>query len=128
MVDYDHQRVKPGGLREVSDEINRNLFEQEKGFQWDRVERRYSRVGVYLVLLAYGASSDKVVDEGRESPPPEVMFYKDFGMKSAGMSEGQGFMKGGDERLANVGRDVHMTLVIEGVVFECPVRERRSGE
>ena len=85
-------------------------------------------MGVYLVLLAYGASSDKVVDEGREAWPPEVTLYKGFGTKSAGMSEGQGFMKGRDERLANVGRNVHTTVVIEGVVFECPVRERRSGE
>ena len=128
MVDYDHQRVKSGGLREVSDEINRNLFEREKGFRWNRVERRYGRVGVYLVLLAYSTSSDKVVDEGRESWPPEVTFHEGFGTKSAGMSEGRGFMKGGDERLANVGGDVHPILVIKGVVLEHPVGEGGSGE
>ena len=128
MVDYDHQRVRPGGFREVGDEVNRDLLEREEDFRWNWVEGGYGWVGVYLVLLAYGTASDEVVDEGRESWPPEVVFHKGFGAKLAGVSEGWGFMKGSDERLMDVGGNVHTTLVIEGVVLECPVRERGSGE
>ena len=85
-------------------------------------------MGVYFVLLAYGTASDEVIDEGREFWPPEVTLNKGFGAKSAGVSEGRRFMKGVDKRLMDVRGNVHMTLVVEGVVFECPVRERGSGK
>ena len=128
MVDYDHQRVKSGGHREVGDEIHRDLFEREQGFRWNRVEGGYHRMGVYFVLLAYGTASDEVIDEGRQSRPPEVTFDKGFGAKSAGVSKGWGVMKGGNKRLADVRGNIHATLVVEGVVFERPVGEGGSGE
>ena len=92
------------------------------------MEGRYGWVCVYFVLLANGTTSDEVIDEGRESRPPKVAFDKGFGAKSAGMSEGRGFMECCDEGLMSFGRDIHATLVVKGIVFERPVGEGGPGE
>ena len=74
MVDHDHDRIKPGGEREVSDEINRELFEGERDGGWNRTERRNGGVSVNLVLLANSATSNEMFDKGGQAWPPEIAF------------------------------------------------------
>ena len=64
MVNHDHNRIKSGGNREISDEIDRKLFERERDGGRDQTERRNSRMSVNLVLLANSATSNKMFDKG----------------------------------------------------------------
>ena len=64
MVDHNHNRIKPGGNREISDEVNRKLFEWERDGGCDWTERRNSRMSVNLVLLANHAASNKMFNKG----------------------------------------------------------------
>ena len=47
-------------------------------------------MGVYFVLLAYGATLDESVDICGKSWPPEVMFKECFGAESACVAKGGG--------------------------------------
>ena len=124
MVDYNHKRIIFSRYGEVSDEVNGDLFEWEERFGWDRVEGGYDQVSVYFVLLADGTTGNKVVYESGESQPPEVLFNEGLGLKTAGVSKGQGFMEGSDEGLADVMGNIHATFVVEGSILEFPVGER----
>ena len=64
MVDHDHNRIKPGGSREIGDEVDRKLFERERDSRRDRTERRNSRMSVDLVLLANCTTSNEMLDKG----------------------------------------------------------------
>ena len=74
MVNHDHNRIKPGGNREIGDEVDRKLFEGERDSGRDWTERRNSRMSIDLVLLANSASCNEMFDKGRKAWPPEVMF------------------------------------------------------
>ena len=63
MVNHDHTRIKSRGNGEISDEVDRKLFEWERDGGCDRTERRNSRMSVNLVLLANSATSNKVLDK-----------------------------------------------------------------
>ena len=64
MVNHDHNRITPGGNREIGDEINRKLFEGERDSGRDWTERRNGRMSVNLVLLANSTTSNKMLDKG----------------------------------------------------------------
>ena len=64
MVDHDHNRIKPGGNREIGDEVDRKLFEQERDGGCDRTERRNGRMSVNFVLLANHTTSNKMFNKG----------------------------------------------------------------
>ena len=74
MVDHDHDRIKAHRRREISDEVNGELFkgESDSGLDWE--QRRYNRMRVGLVLLADGAAGDKVFHKSGEARPPEILF------------------------------------------------------
>ena len=87
MVDHDHDRIKPCGRREVSDEVNRELLKGESGRGFDREERRYNGVHIDFVLLADRTASNKVFHKGREAWPPEILFQDCLGMKDTHMTQ-----------------------------------------
>ena len=64
MVNHDHNRIKPRGNREISDEVDRKLFEGERDSGHDWTERRNSRMSINLVLPANSATSNKMLDKG----------------------------------------------------------------
>ena len=64
MVNHDHNRIKPRGNREISDEVNRKLFERERDGGRNWTERRDGGMSVNLVLLANSATSNKMLDKG----------------------------------------------------------------
>ena len=43
MVNHDHNRIKPGGNREIGDEVDRKLFEWER--DGDAIRQRGGMVG-----------------------------------------------------------------------------------
>ena len=86
MVDHDHDRIKSRRRREVGNEVNGQLFKRERYSGRDREQRWDNRVCVGLVLLANGATSDKVLHEGGETRPPEILFQDGFGMKDTHVS------------------------------------------
>ena len=63
------------GKGKVGDKVDRELFERKVRGGLNGQERRDHRVCANFVLLANGASSNKVVNEHREAWPPEVAFY-----------------------------------------------------
>ena len=94
MVDHDHDRIKPRRRREVSDEVNGQLFKREgdSGLDWE--QRWDNRVCVGLVLLANGAASDKVFYEGGEARPPEIPFQDRLGMEDTHVTRQRGGVYG----------------------------------
>ena len=90
MVDHNHDRIKPHQRREISDEVNRELSKGERDVGLDQEQRRYNRVGVSLVLLTDRTASDKVLHEGGETRPPEVLFQDCFHTKDSHMSRERG--------------------------------------
>ena len=64
MVDHDHNRIKPGGNREIGDEVDRKPLEWERDSGCDWTERRNGRMSVNLVLLANSTASNKMFDKG----------------------------------------------------------------
>ena len=86
MVNHDHDRIKSCRRREVSDEVNRQLFKRKGDSGLDRKQGRDNRVCVGFVLLANGAAGDKVFHKGGETQPPEIPFQDGFGMKDPHVS------------------------------------------
>ena len=72
MVDHDHDRIKPRGRREVSDEVDRKLFKRERdgGLDWE--QGGGDRMCVGLILLTNRTPGDEVFHKGGESQPPEI--------------------------------------------------------
>ena len=83
---------------------------------------------VDLILLANGATGDKVVDEDGKSWPPKVALDNGLGAKSSEMARDRGGMDGVQERGASGWRYIHLTLVVEVSIVKGPVGERGSGE
>ena len=94
MVDHDHDRIKSCRRREIGDEVNGQLLKGESDIGLDREQRRHDRVCVGLVLLADGASGDKVLYEGGETRPPEILFQDHFGMKDTHVTRQRGGVDG----------------------------------
>ena len=94
MVNHDHDRIKPRRRREVSNEVNRQLFKREGDIRLDWEQRWDNRVCVGLVLLANGAPSDKVLDEGGETWPPEISFQDCLGMEDTHVTGQRGGVDG----------------------------------
>ena len=90
MVDHDHDRIKSCRRREISDEVNGELFKGERDVGLDWEQRGYNRVGVSLVLLADRTAGDEVLYEGVETQPPEVLPQDCFGTKDSHMSQERG--------------------------------------
>ena len=83
MVNHNHNRIKPGGDREISDEVDRKLFERERDGGQNQTERRNGRMSVNLVLLANSAASDKMFDKGGQARPPEIEFKDRLGVEDS---------------------------------------------
>ena len=94
MVDHDHDRIKSRRRREISDEVNVELFKGERDSRLDQEQRRYNRVCVGLVLLADRAAGNKVFHEGGEAQPPEIPFQNRFGAKDTHVTRQRGGMDG----------------------------------
>ena len=87
MVDHDHDRIKSRRRREIGDEVNEELFKGKSDIRLDWEQRRDNRVHVSLVLLTDGAPGNKVLYEGGETRPPEILFQDCFGMKYTHVSQ-----------------------------------------
>ena len=94
MVDHDHDRIKPHRKREVGNEVNGQLFKRERDSRLDWEQRWDNRVCVGLVLLANGATSDKVFHEGGETRPPEISFQDCFGAEDTHVTGQRGGVDG----------------------------------
>ena len=128
MVDHDHDRIKPRGRREVSDEVNGELLKWESDSGCDREERGYNGVRIGLVLLADGTTSDEVLHKGRETWPPEIPFQKCFGAKDTHVTRQRGGMDGVELGRASRRGYKHTIMEIKMSVIERPVRERGTSE
>ena len=71
VVHHDQKRVKAGGDREVSDEVTGELTEGKGAGGRDGGSGWSGGMGVCLILLASGTSSDICMDERSEAGPPE---------------------------------------------------------
>ena len=76
-----------------------------------------------FILLANGATGDKVVDEDGKAWPPKVALDDGLGAKSSEMARGRGGMDGVQERGTSGRWYIHTTLVIEVSVVKGPVGE-----
>ena len=94
MVDHDHDRIKARRRREVGNEVNGQLFKRERDVGPDWEQRRDNRVCVGLVLLANGATSDKVLHEGGETRPPEIPFQDCLGAEDTHVTRQRGGVDG----------------------------------
>ena len=101
MVDHDHDRIKSRRRREVGDEINGELFKRERDIRLDWEQRWDSRVCVGLVLLANGATSDKVLYEGGETWPPEIPFQDCLGTEDPHVTGQRGGVDGVEQGRAS---------------------------
>ena len=128
MVDHDHDRVKPRGRREVSDEVNGELLKGESDRGCDREERGYNGVRIGLVLLADGTTSDKMFDKGGEAWPPEIPFQNSLGAKDTHVTRQRGGMDRVEQGRASGRGYKHSIAEIEMSVIERPVGERGTSE
>ena len=94
MVDHDHDRIKSRGRREIGDEVNRELLKGESDDRFDGKQRRCNGMSVNLVLLANGAASDEVFDEGGKTRPPEIPLENGLGLKDPHMPRQRGSVDG----------------------------------
>ena len=101
MVDHDHDRIKPRRRREVGNEVNGQLFKRERGIRLDWEKRWDNRVCVGLVLLANGATSDKVLYEGGETWPPKILFQECLGMEDTHVTRQRGGVDGVEQGRAS---------------------------
>ena len=83
---------------------------------------------VGLVLLADRAAGDKVLYEGGETRPPEVLFQDHFGMKDAHMTRERGGMDGVEQGRASRGGYEHAIAEVKMSVIERPVQEGGASE
>ena len=81
MVDHNHNRIKSRGKREISDEINRKLFEGERDSGRDWTERGNGRMSVDLVLLANSTTHNEMFDKGGKAWLPEIAFKDRLGVE-----------------------------------------------
>ena len=81
MVYYDHNRIMASRGREISDGIDRELFEgkDSRGSDWQ--ERRDSGMSVDFILLADGTAINEVFDKQGATRPPEITFEDDLSVK-----------------------------------------------
>ena len=106
MVDHNHNRIKPGRKREISDEIDRELLEGERDSGRDWTQRRNSRMSVDLVLLANSTTHDEMLDKGGKAQPPEIMFKDRLGVKDPHVARKGGSMNRMEEGRAGRGRNI----------------------
>ena len=123
MVDHDHDRIKPRGRREVSNEVNGQLFKREGDIGLDWEQRWDNRVCVGLILLANGAASDKVFHEGGETRPPEIPFQDRLGMEDTHVTRQRGGVYGVEQNRVSRGGHEHAITEVEMSIIERPVRE-----
>ena len=81
-----------------------------------------------FVLLANGATGNKVIDEDGKPRPPEVAFDDSFGAEPSEMARGRGGVDGVQERGTSGWWYIQTTLVIEVSVVKGPVGEGGSGK
>ena len=90
MVYYDHNRIMATRRNEISDEINRKLFERKDSGGRNRHKWRDGRMSVNLVLLADGTTIDEMFYKGSKAQPPKVMFKDGLGVKNTHMTSCRG--------------------------------------
>ena len=81
-----------------------------------------------FVLLANGATGDKVIDEDGKPWPPEVAFDDGLGTEPSEMAQDRGGMDGVQERGTSGWWYIHTTLVVEVSIVKGPVGEGGSGK
>ena len=128
MVDHDHDRIKTRRGGEVGDEVDRELFKRERDIGLDWEKRWDNRVCIGLVLLANGATSDKVLYEGGETWPPEIPFQECLGMEDTHVTGQRGGVDGVEQGRASGRGYEHSIAKIEMTVIKRPVRERGASE
>ena len=123
MVYHDHERIKAGGHREISDKIAGDLLKGARGDGFNGRKGGYSGVCVNLVLLAKGTAFDVLADEGGESGPPELGGNQLSGFQEAGVSGGFMVVTSRKDGAAEgvVGGDINMALISEDAGFNLPV-------
>ena len=128
MVDHDHNRIEAGGRREISDEVDRELFKWEDDGGFDQRQGRDNRMSVSFVLLTDRAAGNETLDKGGETRPPKIMFKDGFGAENTHVtSEGGGMDRMKQSRLGR-GGNKHVVAEIEMSIIVGPVRERGPGE
>ena len=85
-------------------------------------------MSVDLVLLAYGATSNEVVDEDGKSRPPKVTFNDGLRAKMSEMARERGGMDGVQEGGTGGRWHIHSTFIVEVSVVKSPVSEGGTWE
>ena len=111
MVDHDHNRIKARGDREISDEIDRKLFEGERDGGQDWTERGNGRMSVDLVLLANSTTCNEMFDKDGKARPPEIAFKDILGVEDPYVAQKGGSMNRMEED--RVGRGGNVQPLVE---------------
>ena len=100
MVDHDQKGIKTIGTGEVSDQIAGDLLEGAGAGGRDREEWGSRWMGVDLVLLARGASSDITADVRGKARPPKLRGNKLASFEDTWVASSRMVMMAGHDRVA----------------------------
>ena len=128
MVYYDHNRVMAIGGREISDEVDRELFKEKDGRGGDGCKWRDGQMGVDFVLLTEGTAVDEVFHEGGETWPLKITFKDSFGVENTHVACGGGRVDGVEERGAGQWGNIHPSFKVKVSIVINPVRRGRARE
>src|SRR6267154_5197761 len=123
MVYHDHDRIKAPGLREVSDQIDRDLREGAKRRGGNRGHGRRGRVSVGLHLLTKGATLNIFPDVSTHAGPPIVVFDQFFSFKAARVAGRGVIMVKDKDAMAVIRGDISAAFEEEDAVIQTPIRE-----
>ena len=118
----------PVGKGQISDEVDGELLKGERGRRLNGGEWRGDRVCASLVLLADGATGDKVVDKHRESQPPEITFNNGLGAKTSKVAREGRRMDRVKQQGTSGWRYIHPILIVKVSIVKSPVSEGRTRE
>ena len=90
----------------IGDEINRELSEGERNRGQDQTERRNSRMGVNLVLLANSTTCNEMLDKSGKAQPPEVVFNDRLGAEDSHVPREGGRVDQVEEGRVGRGRNI----------------------
>src|SRR6267154_311183 len=123
MVYHDHDRIKAPGLREVSDQIDRDLREGAKRRGGNRGQGRRGGVSVRFHLLTEGATLNIFPDVSTHAGPPIVAFDQFFSFKAARVAGGGVIMVKDKDATAVIRGDIGAAFEEEDAVIQTPIRE-----
>ena len=121
MVYHDQNRIIAVGDRKVCNEVHGDLLEGVTAFGRGRGKWGVGGVGVDLIGLTSGTTSDKFLDEGGYTRPPVVLLEQRDGAEISAVGSGKEFMNVFDKGVPGGFGDIEAQFVIEGTLVKVPV-------